>query len=258
MKENLTERMAPVLIVSFMWHLNVKERKTKKTKTSAGEMSLSLLFASFVCLSHPQVSLQLSPPRKHSWIGLERPRRAASGTFGPLSQKSDIPVHLSCLFVIRSTCRQLESRLCRDLRWWLSRATAGPCFLSDLKGAKNRYQICCLDLTRVGGLINAARICCTNTGGAKQRSTQKVVLPIRTPLCKKRDFSSRYTFRCPHLSANVPAQCSSLSNLAFQYFNRQSPWWHPTAAPTLAPRVPRSAEKQIEWEPALIQSPLFN
>lgn len=137
MKENLTERMAPVLIVSFMWHLNVKARKTKNTKRSAGEMSLSLLFASFVCLSHPQVSLLLN------WTWTSPPRHERD--FWPLSQECDIPARWSCLFVVRSTCGQLESRLCPDLRWWLTRATAGPCFLPDVKGAKNRYQICCLD-----------------------------------------------------------------------------------------------------------------
>lgn len=123
-------------------------------------------------------------------------------------------------------------------------------------------------------LISAARICCTHgTTSAAKRAVQMQQrckkssweqpksLPIRDLLDQTWTFFSlRHPFDGP-ADLLMLRRRSSPPDLAFQYFNRQSPRWHTAAAhatPTSAQRVPCSAEKQIEWEPALMQSPLFN
>lgn len=136
------------------------------------------LSALFVSSTGVIVVDQQSPsPLTRSWIWLGRPRcgpvHGPERDFWPLSQKPNVLPVNRVLFVIWSTCRQLEPWLHGDLWWHRTRATAGPSVAPDVKAAKNQHQVCSIEpCAGAEGdlLISAARICCTNsnTGRAKQ------------------------------------------------------------------------------------------
>lgn len=141
-----------------MWHLNVRTgTHPTSSQRRRGEIRfLKMFYLRSLFFSHRRCLSRINN-RRLLWngFGLNAPRRApvysSSGTFGPC-HKSWHSASLPSLFVFWTTCRQLESRLRSDLRWHCTRATAGPCFVPDVKGAKNQYQICCVDPCTRGGL----------------------------------------------------------------------------------------------------------
>lgn len=147
------------MCVTLIWSLNIQTDKYSgaewREPTAAllhtGEVSFFILSVSFVCLIHrchcraSVITISADTVLNLTWKSPPWPRpRPWAGLLAPVT-KTWRSAGLSGLFVIWSTCRQLESWLCGDLWWHCTRATAGQCFAPDVKGAKNQHQVCSID-----------------------------------------------------------------------------------------------------------------
>lgn len=119
---------------------------THSRSPHASLASFSVFSLSFLCLVHRchcrASAIPISADTVLNLPGCPRCGPGPEWDFCPLSQTPDIlPVYPVC-FSSGQPAGSWSPVLRGDLWWHRTRATAGPCFPPDVKGAKNQHQIC--------------------------------------------------------------------------------------------------------------------